>query len=313
MGPKPPSGAGSGWDLQAAADIEWAHAMAPSAKLYLVEANSNSLIDLLNAVGVATKCVQASGGGQVSIGWGTPDFSSETGDDITFTGAEVVYFAAVGDLIAPPPPETGVPYPPVLYPAASPNVIGVGGTTFSRNQVTGIYQSQTTWNVNYSLIGILYGTGGGPSANEPRPAYQNGIAKIVGSARGTPDLAALADPNEGFWIYNSTSTSSPGRGTFMALGGTAVATAITAGIANELGLFYPSSKAALTAIHANTGKVRTNHVTGINSGLCGPPGSITPGGYSGGYGSPYDPSFIEATTGISWDWCSGWGTLHETK
>ena len=41
------------WNLEAALDIEWAHAMAPSAKIYLIEANSDSLMDLETAVRVA--------------------------------------------------------------------------------------------------------------------------------------------------------------------------------------------------------------------------------------------------------------------
>jgi hypothetical protein len=96
----------------------------------------------------------------------------------------------------------------------------------------------------------------------------------------------------------------------MPTGGTAVATAIAAGIANQLGLFYPSSLAALTAIYANTGSVRTKFVTDINSGLCGPPGSS---GLEEDYSSPYDPSYIKATAGTSWDWCTGWGSLHGSK
>jgi subtilase family serine protease len=76
-GSKPPP-AQNGWDVEAALDIEWAHAMAPSAKLYLVEANSNSSGDLLNAVGVATKCVQ--------MGWGFNKFSGENAFDSTFSG-----------------------------------------------------------------------------------------------------------------------------------------------------------------------------------------------------------------------------------
>ena len=190
-------------------------------------------------------------------------------------------------------------------------MIGVGGTTISRNKLTVAYQSQATWNINDSFGGLLLGTGGGPSAFETRPTYQSGIAKIVGSARGTPDLAAVADVNTGVWIYNS--TSNPGKGVFMQVGGTSAATPITAGIFNQLGLFYSSSQAALTAIYANTGKVRTAHVTDINSGLCGPPGFETPNGPFVGFGSPYDPNYIEATTGISWDWCSGWGSLHGSK
>jgi hypothetical protein len=104
-----------------------------------------------------------------------------------------------------------------------------------------------------------------------------------------------------------------GRGIFIQTGGSGAAAPTTAGIFNKLGLFYSSSRAALTAIYANTGGVRTKFVTDINSGLCGPPGYLIPGGYERGLGQPYDPSFIEATTGISCDWFSGWGTMHGTK
>ena len=41
------------WNIEEALDIEWAHAMAPSAKIYLVEAASSSYSDLLTAVSVA--------------------------------------------------------------------------------------------------------------------------------------------------------------------------------------------------------------------------------------------------------------------
>jgi kumamolisin len=129
---------------------------------------------------------------------------------------------------------------------------------------------------------------------------------LVGTARSTPDLAALADPDTGVWIYNS--INNPGKGVFMLLGGTAVATAITAGIANELGLSYSSSKAALTTIYANTGKFKTNHVTDINSGLCGPPGFVTMRA-----ASPHLTTRTMSRQPSASAWCSGWGTLHGTK
>ncbi len=304
-GAQPSSASRTGWDLEAATDIEWAHAMAPSAKLYLVEAKTNLLTDMLNAVGVATACVQKSTKGQISNSWGTAEFSGEPAYDGTFTGAGVVYFFAAGDISA-----TGNS-PGVSYPAASPNVVGVGGTTFSRNQITGSYQSQAVWNVNYPPGGIRIGTGGGPSAYEAIPIFQSGISSIVGGARGTPDLAALADPQTGVWVYNSTYALPPAA--WYQIGGTSVATPVTAGIFNKLGLFYSSSKTALADIYAKTGSVRTKYTTDINSGLCGPNGAITTGGYPGGFGSPYDPNWIEATTGLSWDWCTGWGTMHGPK
>jgi subtilase family serine protease len=103
-GSKPPSGAGTGNDTEAALDIEWAHAMAPSAKLYLVEAASQNHPDILNAVTVAAACVEKSGGGQVSVSYANSEFSGENASDSTFTAPNVVYFFAAGFFVAPPSP-----------------------------------------------------------------------------------------------------------------------------------------------------------------------------------------------------------------
>ena len=68
------------WNIEAALDIQWAHAMAPDAKIYLVEAASNNYSDLLNAVSVASSLVSSAGGGEVSISWGGSEFSGETSE-----------------------------------------------------------------------------------------------------------------------------------------------------------------------------------------------------------------------------------------
>src|SRR5262249_15136903 len=73
------------WGLEAALDIQWAHAMAPQAKIYLVEAASNSFADLLTAVSVASNYVAAAGGGEVSMSWGGSEFSFERFYDGYFT------------------------------------------------------------------------------------------------------------------------------------------------------------------------------------------------------------------------------------
>jgi kumamolisin len=285
-GAQPPTAVGTGWDVEEALDIEMAHAMAPSAKLYLVEANSTSFVDLFNAVAVATKCVQANGGGQVSNSWGGDEFGGETAYDASFTAANVVYFASTGDS------------PGVEYPATSPNVISVGGTSVSRNQGTGAFQGEAVW--NSADKNPPEGTGGGPSAVESRPSYQNGISAIVGSSRGTPDLAAIADPLTGVWFFNT-----PTMGGWGFVGGTSVASPLVAGIVNRSGFFWTSSFAALANIYSLAGQRKLGtYVTDINSGLCGP------GGLAGGLGEGFDPQYIETTTGLSWDWCTGWGTLH---
>jgi kumamolisin len=87
--------ANCGWGQEAALDIEWAHAMAPTAKIVLVEAASNSFTDLFHAVDVATSQVTSGGGvGQVSMSWSGGEFSTEASNDGHFQNNGVVYFAA---------------------------------------------------------------------------------------------------------------------------------------------------------------------------------------------------------------------------
>ncbi|MBV8889769.1 MAG: hypothetical protein JO305_08900 [Alphaproteobacteria bacterium] len=272
-GPQPPSASGTGWDLEESVDIEWAHALAPLATIYLVEANSNSFTDLFNAIAVATACVHAVGEGEVSMSWGSGDFAGETSYDSSFTGSNsVAYFASAGDS------------PGVNYPASSPNVVGIGGTSFSRNPSTGAFQGQVAW----------YSTGGGPSPNETRPAFQNGLAAIVGSQRGTPDASALADPNTGAWVYNSTYY---GSGSWIVVGGTSVATPIVAAIVNRAGFFWGSAPNALTNIYQIAGSSQYgNYFFDVNNGYCG------------GTYEPFLPAYTESNYATPWDFCTGWGS-----
>ncbi|MFY9674475.1 MAG: hypothetical protein WAK13_08470, partial [Terriglobales bacterium] len=65
----------SGWEVEEALDIEWAHAMAPQAKLYLVvsklcNVGTCATDPFWNAVSLATKLVKEAGGGVVSMSWG---------------------------------------------------------------------------------------------------------------------------------------------------------------------------------------------------------------------------------------------------
>src|SRR6266566_23542 len=120
-----------GWGQEAALDIEWAHAMAPSAKIVLVEAASNSFANLFAAVDVATTLA---GTKQVSMSWGGSEFSSEASNDVHFLQTPgVVYFASSGDT-------GGV----TIYPSASPYVVAAGGTRVNTNS-SGGFLSETGW------------------------------------------------------------------------------------------------------------------------------------------------------------------------
>ena len=192
-----------GWELEESLDIEWAHAMAPGAKIYLVEACSNFDSDLILAVRVANNLVQcgnteinpttgvlgtcpggSTGKGEVSMSWGAGEFVGENGstgcalpDDSCFTTPGIVYFASIGD------------GPGVIWPGTSPNVVSAGGTTMRRNSATFALITEAAWP----------NAGGGHSAIEARPAYQSSVS-IAGSFRLAPDISFDANPFTGVYV-----------------------------------------------------------------------------------------------------------------
>lgn len=249
-----------GWEIEESLDVQWAHAMAPNAKLYLVEAASNSFYDLLTAETVAASLVANDGGGVVSNSWGGSEFVDEAAYDSFFTYPGVVYFASAGD------------GPGVIYPSASPYVIGVGGTTLSRDPNNGAYIFESAWN----------STGGGLSQYETIPSFQKGVAKVVGTQRGVPDVAAEADPNSGLWVLDSGN-----NGGWYIVGGTSASSPIWAGIVSAAGNNSGSTAAELTNIYKNRGNKMD--FSDIKSGVCGPwNGNLTQPGYDlcTGVGSP---------------------------
>lgn len=165
-----------GWSLEMALDVEWAHAIAPQAKIILVEAANNLNNSLYTAVDVAVQ----NGASVVSMSWGGGEARNETQTDSHFNAAGVTFTASSGD------GGHGI-----IYPAASPFVIGVGGTTLSINPF-GTYLGETAWS----------GSGGGSSRYEPEPVYQTSVQQT--GRRGVPDVAYDADPATGVPVYSGT-------------------------------------------------------------------------------------------------------------
>ncbi|WP_179404715.1 S53 family peptidase [Burkholderia guangdongensis] len=180
--PPPPD---AGWAIESSLDVQWAHAIAPDARIVLVEAASSSLADLLTAIAYASASPPNGVGAKiVSISWGSVEFLGETGLDGLFSSPSgVSYVAASGDA------GSGVDYP-----AASPYVLSVGGTTLATD-ANGHYAGETAW----------AGSGGGQSVYESEPAYQTsyGIPFDAIGARGVPDVAYDADPATGFAVLDS--------------------------------------------------------------------------------------------------------------
>ena len=171
----PASDSTGDWELEESLDVEWAHAMASGASILLVEANSNSPTDLSAAVQYAENHANV-----VSMSFVEGELPGETAYDSEYRSG-VALVASSGDSGAPP-----------SYPAASPNVLSVGGTALTLN-ADNDWSSEVGWS----------GSGGGPSLYESQPSYQSGVVTQTSTQRATPDVAYDASPSTGFAVYDS--------------------------------------------------------------------------------------------------------------
>ena len=182
-----PTQTNQGWAGETSLDVEWAHALAPEADILLVETNSSEFSDLFAGVKFAAKQADVS---VVSMSFGSLEFMGENTLDSTFlTPANhdgVTFVASTGDSGAPGG-----------YPAYSPNVLAVGGTSLDLN-VEGNYGSETGWGSGHAGE---EGSGGGQSTMELEPSYQLSVQHS--GKRQIPDVASDADPNTGVPVYDS--------------------------------------------------------------------------------------------------------------
>lgn len=259
-----PRRSNSGWALETSLDVEWAHAMAPGARILLVVAKTASFSDLLAAVDAAVNA----GAKQVSMSWGGNEFSSETSYDYHFNVAGVTFTASSGDS------GSGVEWP-----AASPYVVGVGGTTLSLDG-SGSVLSETAWS----------GSGGGISAYETRPGFQNGWQSASG--RGIPDVSYDADPNTGVSVYIGNYNGSSG---WITVGGT------SAGAPQWAALFALANAARSASLSATDITVYTlananyaGDFRDITSGSNGGFSALTRYDFVTGLGSPLAGSLVPA-------------------
>ncbi len=173
----------SGWAGEISLDVEWAHAIAPAATILLVEARSNSLSDLLAAVDTARNWAGVS---VVSMSWGGNEWSGETSYDSHLTTpaghTPITFSASAGD--------TGSSWG-LYWPAASPNVLAVGGSSLTIN-ADNSYGGETGWS----------GGTGGVSAYESQPSWQSLF--VTNSQRTDPDVSYHADNStKGFAVYDT--------------------------------------------------------------------------------------------------------------
>jgi IPT/TIG domain len=254
-----------GWAVEISLDLDMVSAICPQCHILLVEANNNSMDAL--AASVAEAAIL--GANAISNSWGGLDGSYDTGYDQYFDHPGIAITAATGDF------GYGL-----LYPAASPDVTAVSGTSLVRAANSRGW-SETVWN-------NLYGsTGSGCSQFEPQPAWQTANSNIsaVCGMRATGDVAAVGDPLTGVSVYDTYSAS--GWGVY---GGTSAASPIIA---------------SAYALAANPGATSPgylySHASSFNDVTSGTNANWQSSGlYCGGDAL--------CTAGVGWDGPSGLGT-----
>ena len=244
----------SGWALEQSLDIEWAHVEAPAAKIVLVEAANNGFSSLFGAVSYADSI----GVTEISMSWGGAEFRREQAYDALLANPGTLYIASSGDL------GHGT-----QYPAASPDVIAVGGTTLAGCGGTSCagFTREKAW----------AGSGGGVSRVEPAPAFQTGytgpvhgdgtIAALTGGRRGIPDVSFDANPTTGVSVYDSTRYQ--GQAGWFTLGGTSVGAANWTGILAAGAAAGQGGLQGRAAIYAGGYATSLRDVTRGRNGGCG--------------------------------------------
>ena len=219
------------WAGEIDLDVQWSHAVAPAAKIVLVEAKSNDDGDILAATAYAVKHEL---GDVISQSFGEDErcvdpkiakaqhqlFAQATAKRITL-------IASAGDDGAAQATCDGNSFSlAASSPASDPLVLGVGGTSLHADGTTGAYQSETVWNESATFEAA---GGGGYSVEFARPAYQDGFNHRHG--RGVPDVAYNAAIDGGvitffgqdgdggnFYLFGGTSAGSPQWAGLTALG-----------------------------------------------------------------------------------------------
>jgi hypothetical protein len=201
--PLPANSGSTGWATEESLDIDMVSAICPQCKIALVEANSNSYVNLGTAVDAAVN----SGAKYVSNSYGGSEYSGETSLDSE-------YYNHPGDVITASAGDSGYG---VEYPAASPDVVAVGGTALTTaGNARG--WSESVW----GSAGSSEGTGSGCSAYEPKPSWQSDgdCADRINN-----DVSADADPNTGVAVYDSYD-----QGGWLEVGGTSASSPMIAAV-----------------------------------------------------------------------------------
>lgn len=229
----------TGWAGETSLDVEMAHAVAPDAKIVLVETavseteGTTGLPEMMSAEkslidhGVGDVISQSFGATENTFpGFDKGDFSSIKKLRYAFQDAQrkhVTVLASSGDGGATDNTADGKGYYKERvnsWPSSDPLVTSIGGTQLHLNDKGERIKPDSVYND--------YGAGGGGQSHVfTRPAFQNGVKNVVGTRRGTPDISLAAAVNGGAWVYSSYDPTATG---WDVSGGTSEASPLFSGI-----------------------------------------------------------------------------------
>lgn len=188
------------WAVETALDVDMIAAIAPKAKIVVVEANDAEFEDMGKAVDTAAKL----GAKFVSNSWGGAESQGQHSDShLNHPGVAMTVASGDSGAIA-------------TWPASSTYTISVGGTTLKKD---GDKYTEAAWDL----------TGAGCSKYSKKPAFQTDVTKC-GDKKGTSDVAAVADPDTGVAVYDTFQKNG-----WQVVGGTSASSPIIAGIYADAG------------------------------------------------------------------------------
>jgi hypothetical protein len=269
--PVPPTAADGDWTFETSADLDMVTAICPGCHIDLFEAGGSDI----QSMGVAE---QAAENATVFIdnSWGSPEFFGESDwDNFYFNNT-----ASLGKAIVFPAGNSGYG---TTWPAVSQYVIAAGGTTLTQAAGTTRGWTETAWS----------DSGSGCAIADPKPSWQTADDSSPNGClnRTDNDVAAVADPNTGVAVYDSTASGSRTAGWGVA-GGTSVSASIITSVYALAGLptigtypgsyLYQSGHASdLYPVTSGTdGTCETNraYLCTAQAGYNGPAGLGTPDG-----------------------------------
>jgi subtilase family serine protease len=297
-----------GWAQETTLDVEYAHSIAPGAKIVLAETpvaeteGVTGLPEMMNAEqtlinqGVPDVITQSFGATENTFpGFDQGNFKSLLDLRYAFKDAavhHVTVLASSGDQGATGAEADGSTLYPMQvnsWPSSDPLVTSLGGTQLKLDDAGNRLSPDVVWNDGFGA------GGGGLSAIFSRPLYQIGVTKVVDHKRGTPDISMSAAVDGGAWVYYSFVNTG-----WHIFGGTSEASPIFSGVValadqyahHRLGLINPAlyTLGALSRVGVpGTGIV---DVTSGNNSFDGVTGFSAAPGY---------------------DLASGWGTIDAAK